>query len=398
MTTTSIGQTLPPQNPGAVAVDPSAIKVSRGQAISAMVMPIALLLIVGFFAVASSGNYLSAQNLSQLAIELSITAVLALGMLLVILPGHIDLSAGSGVGLIGGIAAVLITSHGWPAWAAMAAGTAAGLLIWWGMGMIIIKERVPAFIITLSGLLIFRGLHLLVIKNSTVPIVPGGQSNIYSLLTTYRLSPMVGLILTAVIGVILITVAIAQRRSSGTPGHGETMLMRAIVISQCVLLLVLICNGNGGLPLPVVILGTVTVATWFLTRHTPFGRYLYAIGGNEEAAIVSGLPVHAITVGAFAIMGLLTALTGFLQTAYTGSSTTTIGNLMELDAVAACVIGGTSLRGGRGTVGGVLLGSLIIAALLNGMGLLGVSPEKKLIARGTVLALAVWADVRLRKQ
>ncbi len=113
---------------------------------------------------------------------------------------------------------------------------------------------------------------------------------------------------------------------------------------------------------------------------------------------MSGVPVQAITIGAFVIMGLLVALTGFLQTAYSGSSTTTVGSLMELDAVAACVIGGTSLRGGRGTVGGVLLGSLVMAALLNGMTLLAVSPEAKYIARGSVLALAVWADVRLRKQ
>jgi D-xylose transport system permease protein len=129
--------------------------------------------------------------------------------------------------------------------------------------------------------------------------------------------------------------------------------------------------------------------------HTPFGRYLYAIGGNEEAARLSGVPIRASVIGAFAIMGLVVALTGFMQTAYSGASTTTVGSLMELDAIAACVIGGVSLRGGRGTVLGVLFGSLIMASLLNGMTLMAVSPEIKFIARGLVLAFAVWLDVRL---
>src|SRR5205814_4773871 len=125
------------------------------------------------------------------------------------------------------------------------------------------------------------------------------------------------------------------------------------------------------------------------------GRHLYAIGGNQEAAVVSGIAVDRSVIGAFGIMGAIVALTGLLETAYAGASTTTVGNLMELDAVAACVIGGTSLRGGRGTVLGVMFGSLIMATLLNGMTLLAVSPELKFITRGLVLTLAVWMDVRL---
>ena len=135
-----------------------------------------------------------------------------------------------------------------------------------------------------------------------------------------------------------------------------------------------------------------------LTQHTPFGRYLYAIGGNEEAAVISGIPVERVTIGAFTLMGAIVALTGYMQTAYGGSSTTTVGDLMELDAVAACVIGGVSLKGGRGNVMGVLCGALIMACLLNGMSLLAVEPEKKFIARGAVLILAVWMDVRLARR
>ncbi|MDD5656421.1 MAG: ABC transporter permease, partial [Elusimicrobia bacterium] len=150
-------------------------------------------------------------------------------------------------------------------------------------------------------------------------------------------------------------------------------------------------------PLTVVVLGLAALGVTVLTEHTPFGRYLYAIGGNEEAAVISGVPVSRVIIGAFGLLGAIVAVTGFMQTAYSGASTTTVGELMELDAIAACVIGGASLKGGRGSTLGVLFGSLIMAVLLNGMTLLAVSPEYKFIARGVVLALAVWMDVRCRR-
>ena len=144
--------------------------------------------------------------------------------------------------------------------------------------------------------------------------------------------------------------------------------------------------------------GLVALAIQVITRHTPFGRHLYAIGGNEEAAFVSGVPVQRVVIGAYVLLGGIVAITGLLQTAYAGAATTTVGDSMELDAIAACVIGGTSLRGGRGTVLGVIFGALIMASLLNGMTLLAVSPELKFIARGVVLTLAVWMDVKLARR
>src|SRR5205823_1951046 len=273
---------------------------------------IALIVMCAFFAIVSP-QFLSARNLSLLTTELSITATLAIGMLLVILPGNIDLSAGSGVGLLGGIASVLVFEHKWPAPLAMGIALMAGVLIWYCMGNLIVRQRIPAFIITLGGLLIFKGLFWLVIHNSTIPIVQGGQANLYSVLTTFYLPPIVGYVLAALI----------------------------------------------------------------------------------VTAVISGIPVEKVVVASFSIMGAIVAITGFMQTAYAGASTTTVGDLMELDAIAACVIGGVSLKGGRGTVLGVLFGALIMASLLNGMTLLAVSPEFKFIARGAVLSLAVWMDVRL---
>ncbi|MFO1425641.1 MAG: hypothetical protein U1F11_01430 [Steroidobacteraceae bacterium] len=343
--------------------------------------------------------FLSARNLSLLSIELSVTATLALGMLLVLLPGQIDLSAGSGVGLAGALAAVLVFWHAVPAPLALLVATLAAVAIWALMGALVAIEQVPAFIITLGGLLVFRGLHWLVIHDQTVPIVVGGGANIYSLLTTWFLAPAAGYALAAAVIAALVALSWrsrALRRRLGLPvPEAERSFMALFVAAQVILLLVVVANGYRGVPLALVILASVGALVHVITMHTRFGRYLYAIGGNEEAAVVSGVPVRATLIGAFALMGVIVALTGFMQTAYSGASTTTVGSLMELDAVAACVIGGTSLRGGRGTVLGVLFGALIMASLLNGMTLMAVSPEIKYIARGSVLTLAVWADLRL---
>jgi D-xylose transport system permease protein len=345
--------------------------------------------------------FLSARNLSLLSIELAVTATLALGMLLVLLPGHIDLSAGSGVGLAGAVAAVLVTWHDVPAPLAMIIAVAGTLLVWALMGALVIVERVPAFIITLGGLLVFRGLHWLVIRNTTVPVVEGGSENAYSMLTTWFLPPAAGFVLAGL--VILGAAVLGTRRRTARQGLGlpvsdlERHLMGLIIAAQAILLVVIVANGYRGLPLALVILAIVALLVHAITVHTTFGRYLYAIGGNEEAAVVSGVPVRNTIIGAFALMGLIVALTGFMQTAYSGATTTTIGSLMELDAVAACVIGGTSLRGGRGTVAGVLFGALIMASLLNGMTLMAVSPETKYIARGAVLVMAVWLDLRITR-
>ena len=364
-------------------------------------MGLGLLLIWVFFSLATD-NFLSARNLSMLSIELSVTATLALGMLLVLLPGQIDLSVGSGVGLIGGIAAVLIFHHHWNAIAAMAAGLAVAVVIWGLMGTLIIKHKIPAFIITLGGLLVFKGFFWKTIDSETVPVVAGAGENALSLLTTYYLPPAAGFVLLAVIALFITRAQIRQRKQRSEYGFevesASISFFKVFISFQVLLLFLLVLNQFRGIPLAVVVLGLVAFTVYMITMHTRFGRYLYAIGGNEEAAILSGIPVQKVVIGAFALMGAIVALTGFMQTAYSGASTTTIGNLMELDAIAACVIGGTSLAGGRGNVLGVLIGALIMASLLNGMTLMAVTPETKFIARGTVLALAVWLDVYLSRK
>lgn len=355
--------------------------------------------IIAVFA-ALSPDFLGARNLSMLAIELSNTAILALGMFMVILPGHIDLSAGSGVGLIGGVASVLILRQGWSAPAAMLAAAALALLMWRGMGRLIVSQRMPAFIITLGGLLVFKGLFWLVIRNATVPVSPAGAPNLYARLTTTYLPPVAGWDLAGVLAVVLLGAWAARARRARREGmdyDAEAGFLKAFLCVQLAVLFVVVTNAFRGVPLPAVLLALSAAAALILTEHTAFGRRLYAIGGNEEASLLAGIDVDSSVVAAYAIMGAAVALTGFLQTAYSGASTTTVGDLMELDAVAACVIGGVSLKGGRGTARGVLFGALIMATLLNGMTLLAVSPEIKYIARGLVLSLAVWLDARLSR-
>ncbi|HEX2734634.1 MAG TPA: hypothetical protein VHM70_23680 [Polyangiaceae bacterium] len=362
-------------------------------------MLIALVLIATYFWWANAA-FLSARNLSQLSIELSATAVLSLGMLLIILPGHIDLSVGSGLGLAGGLAAVLIVQHGFSAPLALLVTTLATVAIYAAMGWIIVREKIPAFIITLGGLLVFKGVHWLVIQNKTIPVVEGSGSNLYSILTTEYVPPVMSLVAAAIIAGLLGASTwqnLRQRKARGFEVDAEESFLRWFLSSQIMLLFVLVMNQYRGVPLSALVLGATAFVVHIISQHLRLGRYLYAIGGNDEAAKVSGIPTGKAVICAFAIIGVIVAISGFLQTAFAGASTTTTGSLMELDAIAACVIGGTSLKGGRGDVVGVLFGALIMSTLLNGMTLLALSPEMKFIARGVVLALAVWMDIRLSR-
>lgn len=372
-----------------------------GSFVRNLAMPLALLIIAAFFAVKEPA-FLGSRNLTQLLIEFSIVATLALGMFMIILTGNIDLSVGSGVGLIGGLAAVLVFQHDWPAPLAMVAGLLAAVLLWSLMGTLIVKQRIPSFIITLGGLLIFKGLFWLVIQNSTVPVSRGDEDNLYSLLTTYYLPNNIGLLVAITLSLVLGWLqfgARSARRAHELPVESLPIAFAKWLTTTAALVgVAIICNNFRGVPLSLLILGATAFTVYFLTRHTPFGRYLYAIGGNHEASLLSGIAVDRVVIGAFMLMGITVALTGFMMTAYSGSSTTTVGDLMELDAIAACVIGGTALNGGRGTVWGVLFGALIMTSLLNGMTLLAVSPELKFIARGVVLTLAVWMDVKLSRR
>ncbi len=394
------------------------------------------------------GNpFLSSRTLSQLVVEVSITAMLAVGMLLVILPGHIDLAAGSGVGLLGGLATVLIQGTGWvteylyvfhnfigrtfgpeaaawcppPPWpdpVAMAFSIVVASIFWGLMGALIVRGRIQAFIVTLGGMLIFKGLFWKVIASHTIAVTGATQGKTWEVavgaetvqipqdwmrrLTTEYVDPKLGLIAAGVIVTLMLLARLrawSRRRRLSIDGDDfELTFVKWVIAAQLIFIFVLVANQYKGVPLPAVIFAVVAFFIHTLTRHTRFGRHLYAIGGNEEAAVISGIRVQRVTIWAFILMGIVVAITGFMQTAYTGSTTTSIGDLMELDAVAAGVIGGVSLKGGRGTVMGVFLGALIMATLAKGMSLMGTGLEDKYLIRGSVLVLAVWMDTRLNRR
>jgi D-xylose transport system permease protein len=375
------------------------------------------LLAVGVFFAGYGGlgghelGFLTARNLSLLSIELASSGVLALGMLLVILPGHVDLAAGSAVGLTGGIAAMLVIDpaglvhnllglpmdhvDGLSAGAAMLIALLASMAIYALMGMCVAYQRMPAFMVTLGGLLAFKGLHWKAIANATVPVSPGGRSNALAALTTAYVPLRVAWVVAAAVFLLLMGYSFA-RGQRGKLAR-ELWLLKWVASGQLLAITLIVCGRYRGVPLAALLLLVVAIVVYVVTEKTTLGRYLYAIGGNAQAARLSGIQVERITVAAFVCMGAITALSGLLQTSYAGSSTTTIGQLMELDAVAACVIGGASLKGGVGTAFGVLFGALIMAVLLNGMTLMAVSPEHKLIARGLILGFAVWIDLRLAR-
>jgi putative multiple sugar transport system permease protein len=329
-------------------------------------------------------------------------------MILIIIAGHIDLSAGSVVAATGAVSAVLMVNMDLPWPLAVLITIVVGAAIGAFQGYWIAYFGIPAFIVTLAGMLVFRAVTLTVLGNQGIGPFPDAVRTLSNgflpgFLGNVGLGPLGGADLFTLL-VELAAIALSQWRArSARLGYGQVVdpfpvFVLKIAAPAVVLMAVVVQLARfRNLPWVLVLLAALVVGYTLLTTRAVFGRHIYAVGGNEEAAVISGISVRRVVTGCFAMLGFLVALCGLMQTAYAGASTTTIGQLLELDAIAACVIGGTSLRGGRGTVAGVLFGSLIMASLLNGLTLRADSPEVKFVARGTVLALAVWLDVRVSR-
>jgi D-xylose transport system permease protein len=375
-------------------------------ALRAYTMVIVLILIWIFFQWATVdannpyGTFLAARNFSNLMRQTAVTGVLAVGMLMVIITGQIDLSVGSVVGLAGGIAAAA-GSQAWLGWGlipSLAAGIAVGLLIGAVQGALVAYANIPAFIVTLGGLLVWRGVIKGISKGQTIPL----ELQAFKSIGQCYVAPVAGYIIAAV-AVAAIT-WLAVRRSSARRRHGfasESMLAlfaRIIAPSAIVAVFIWYMNRYVGVPIPVVILLAVALTGAFITQNTTFGRYLYAIGGNPDAARLSGINIRRHLLAVFCIMGALAGVAALIYTSRVGSAAPDAGVLLELDAIAACVIGGASLMGGRGTVFGACLGALFMASLDNGMSLKNVPDFTQDIVRGTILVTAVGLDMLGRKR
>jgi D-xylose transport system permease protein len=367
----------------------------HSKALRAYSMVFALIVSWLYFEWRTGGVFMRPVNLANLLKQMSVTGVLAVGMLFVIVARQIDLSVGSLVGLAGGIAAM---TQGWgllPSFAsAIVVGIAAGAL----SGALVAYLNIPSFIVTLGGLLTWRGVILYLSKGETIPV----RLTVFRTLGIALLAPASGLALAAVAIAAVIWLTIRRnraRRRHGLPVPGTAATIARIVFpSLLIAVFVSMMNAQGGVPLPVIVLLVIAILGSGVTQSTTFGRYLYAIGSNPDASRLSGINAKTHILAAFALLGALVGVASLLHTGRVGSASPDAGTLMELDAIAACVIGGTSLMGGRGKVAGALLGALVMASLDNGMSLLSVENATQYIIKGAVLVAAVGFDMAGRKK
>ena len=341
------------------------------------------------------GLFLGAINFSKLLQQTAVTGVLAVGMLMVIVSGNIDLSVGAVVGLAGGIAAM---TQGWGLLPCLLIAILVGLAIGALQGSLVAYINIPSFIVTLGGLQAWRGVILKLTKGATIPV----ELPFFRSLGRDFIDPRVGFGL-ALVAIVLIILT-NMRRSRARQRHGlqaasiASTVARILVPSLAIVGFIFLMNKAGGIPIPVIVLVVVALGGAFLTANTTFGRYLYAIGGNPDAARLSGINLQRYILAAFCLMGALAGVASILHTARVGSASPDAGTLMELDAIASCVIGGTSLMGGRGTVFGAVLGALILASLDNGMSLLNVENWAQYVVKGGVLVAAVGVDMFGRRK
>ncbi|MER3429200.1 MAG: sugar ABC transporter permease [Pyrinomonas sp.] len=370
----------------------------QASVLRAYTMIIALIVVWAIFAYVTDGVFLEARNLSNLMRQTAVTGILAVGMLMVIVAGHIDLSVGSLLGLAGGVAAIVQYSYGWGLGASLASALLIGLVIGALQGSLVAYVNIPAFIVTLGGLLAWRGVIKGVSEGRTIPI----NIEAFKAIGQSYLAPPIGWILAAV-AVLAIVWSNVQRRRARIkhglrPPSTTELIMRTLVPSALVVGFVYVMNAYAGVPIPVMVLLVVALIGVFITQNTTFGRYLYAIGGNAEAARLSGINIRRHIVAVFCLMGLLTGVAAIIYTARVGSASPDAGVLLELDAIAACVIGGASLMGGRGTVFGACLGALFMASLDNGMSLENVRDYIQDIVKGAILVAAVGFDMFSRRR
>lgn len=373
----------------------------RTSALRAYTMLAALIVIWLFFQWATIDEYhryglfLGAVNFSKLLQQMAVTGVLAVGMLMVIVSGNIDLSVGAVVGLAGGIAAL---NQGRGLVFSLVSAIVVGLIIGLIQGALTAYINIPAFIVTLGGLQAWRGLILKLTEGKTIPV----ELPVFRSLGRDFLDPRIGIGLAVAAIAFLVWSNIRRQRARKRHGLSAVSIgslsARIIVPSVVIIAFIFLMNKAGGVPIPVIFLLAVALAGAFLTANTTFGRYLYAIGGNPDAARLSGINLKRYVLAAFCVMGALAGLASILHTGRVGSASPDAGTLMELDAIASCVIGGTSLMGGRGTVFGAVLGALILASLDNGMSLLNVENWAQYVVKGGVLVAAVGFDMFGRRK
>lgn len=369
-------------------------------------MYFALVIIMIVFTITTGGTFLTSRNLTNLMLQTSYIAVLAIGVVLVIIAGHTDLSIGSLTGLLGGIMAILQVKYGWNTPMAILAGCAIGLCIGAWHGFWIAVQEIPAFIVTLTGMFIFRGVLIMLTKGETIAPMHDsfkliGQGYLP------RLNPDLPFHDTTMLfGLAAIAVFVAYqiysrnlRARHGFPVIGRGLFVGITLAGSAVIFAAFLTIARyRGLPYSALLLIFLTAILYYISTRTPFGRYVYAIGGNAEAAKLSGVSIRNVNFTLYLIMGFLCGVSGMLFTARLNSATASAGTMFEFDAITSAIIGGASVMGGEGSVIGAVVGALVMGSLNNGMGLMNIPTDRQQIIKGVILLLVVWFDIKVRKK
>ncbi|MFI0501815.1 multiple monosaccharide ABC transporter permease [Streptomyces albogriseolus] len=364
-------------------------------------MLIALGLIVTLFAVWTDGDLLLPRNVSNLVLQNSHILILAIGMMLVIIAGHIDLSVGSLTAFVGALAAVLMVKNDMPWPLAVALCLVIGAVSGAVQGFLIAYGGIPSFIVTLAGMLIFRGLTEIYLEGQTLGPFPEGEQKIgMGFLpevgpdTNYHnLTLLLGFVLIA--AVLLQEVRDRRRQKSFSLDvlPRNLFLLKLVAVTAAILTVTLLLASYKGTPIVLLVLGVLVVGYSYVMRNAVFGRHIYAIGGNLPAAKLSGVKDKKVTFYVFLNMGMLAALAGLVVAARLNAASPKAGLNFELEAIASAFIGGASMSGGVGTVLGAIIGGLVLGVLNNGMNLLSVGTDWQQVIKGLALLAAVGFDV-----
>lgn len=370
-------------------------------------MYIALFVIIVIFSIVTQGSFISPVNISNLINQTGYVAVLAVGMTLIIIIRHIDLSIGYLSGFLGAVVAIFMTQMGIPVIVSILFVLILGGVIGFGYGLLVAKVRVPAFVVTLGGMMFFHGMEIKMTEATGTISIPDpgfiaiGNGFIPSIGKIGGLSAST--LILGLIGILLFIYFQNKERNTKIKYKFEvlsipfyilkTLLVIVIIGAICVIL-----AGNSGFSWTLVIMGIVVFVYNFLMSKTTLGRHIYGVGGNPEAAELSGIGVAKITSIVFTSMGALTALSGIIYASRMQSASPTGGTGFELQAIAAAFIGGASPSGGIGKVTGSLIGAFVMASLTNGMNLMGLGSSFQFIIQGIILVLAVIFDITTREQ
>ena len=364
-------------------------------------MLLSLVAIMGFFEYMTDGTLLQPLNLTNLVLQNSYIVIMALGMLMVIVAGHIDLSVGSVVGFVGALAAVLIVRYEMHFIAASILCLLAGAIIGGAQGYFVAFFKIPSFIVTLAGMLVFKGLTLALLEGQSVGPFPAGFQMLSSgfLPDPFNGDNLRGFSLLLGISGAVALIVTSMRARARQLRHGMEnepraffLLKNAIFAAMIVYFSYLLASYKG-FPNVLAVMSVLIIAYTYISKRTVLGRRVYAVGGNEKAARLSGIKTERVSFYTFVNMGMLAALAGLIFAARLNTATPKAGTGFELDVIAACFIGGASASGGVGKVMGAVIGAFIMGVMNNGMSIMGIGIDYQQVIKGLVLLAAVFIDV-----